>query len=99
MTETTYEEAKRCPKCEQPGQEIGTKPMRGGGHIKTIICHNSRCNWHDTTWIVQVNADGSIPEPTLDREKSFPKIPDRTESTQAQLERLYQQTIAGGETH
>jgi hypothetical protein len=49
--------------------------------------------------VVQVNADGSIPEPTLVREKAFPALPIRNqEAVDAQNERLYNQTISGGET-
>lgn len=96
MSETTFEEAKRCPKCNEPGQEAGSRSQRGGGEIKTIYCRNPRCAWNDTSWIVQVNADGSIPDPTLVHDKSFAKVPDRTDAIQSQMNRLYQQTITPG---
>ncbi len=100
MAETTFEEACRCPKCGQPGQELASenRRLKGGGELKQIYCRNTRCNWLDTSWAVQVRPDGTIPEPTLDREKSFPRIPDRTEAVQANLERLYNQTLTGEET-
>lgn len=27
-----------------------------------IFCRNDKCEWFDTSWVVQVNADGSVPE-------------------------------------
>src|SRR5689334_17122459 len=98
MTLTTYEEAKRCPKCETPGQETSQRPRPDGSKLVTIFCRNERCSWCNTPWVVQVNADGSIPEATTNREKSFPQVPDLTDRTQASMERLYNQTITGGET-
>jgi hypothetical protein len=64
-TDTTFEEAKRCPRCTQPGEQINAhteqRPRRGLATIYTIICRNERCNRFDRTWIIQVNADGTIP--------------------------------------
>jgi hypothetical protein len=99
MSDPTFEEARRCPKCQQPGRDQGFRTQRNGSKIHTIACHNGRCVWNNTTWIVQVNADGSIPEPTLDRDKSFPKLPERSdEAMRNQFDRLYEQTLNGGET-
>jgi len=98
MTSTSYEEAKRCPKCQNPGREVSSRRRRDGSELKTIACGNARCSWFDTTYVVQINADGTIPEPTLDRDKSFPALPDRTDAVQAQMQRLYEQTLRGGET-
>lgn len=96
MTETTFEQAKRCPKCEQPGQIVAERRQRDGSVLNTVMCKNTRCRWLNTTYIVQVNADGTIPI-TIDRPKSFTKLPDRTEEVQAQMENLYNQTLSGGE--
>ena len=69
MSDTTYEEAKRCPKCGQPG-EVGPiyaapAPARlpRGTMIHVIYCRNTLCTWLDTAWNVQVNPDGSVPPP------------------------------------
>jgi hypothetical protein len=65
--EATYEDRKRCPKCEQPGEETKSLPVRGlpkGTTVKTIYCRNKFCKWCDTCWMVQVNPDGSVPPPT-----------------------------------
>jgi hypothetical protein len=98
MADTTFEEACRCPKCGEPGQEVAAenRRMRSGAELKQIYCRNARCNWLDTPWVVQVNPDGTIPEPTLDRQKSFAKLPDRTEAVQRQLQRLQDSTLETG---
>ena len=63
----SFEDAKQCPKCKQPGEEVGTRPApKGatkGSKLVTIKCKNERCVWFDTIWYVQLNPDGSVPEP------------------------------------
>jgi hypothetical protein len=68
MTSTTFEDAKRCPKCETPGMVISKRmslhssPVaRAKPTVYVIRCVNQLCAWFDTNWIVQVNPDGSIP--------------------------------------
>lgn len=97
MAETTLEIARRCPRCEQPGLMSIGKRLRDGSTLNNVTCHNSRCKWFETSWVVQVNADGTIPE-TTNRNKDFPHLPDRTEAVQRQLNALYNQTLEGGET-
>jgi hypothetical protein len=96
--DTTYEKARRCPKCDQPGKDIGSKAGPHGSAIHTIMCMNEgRCSWSGTTYLVQVMSDGTVAEPTLSRDKSFPKLPtDREEAINANLQRLYQQTRTPG---
>lgn len=87
--DTTIDEARRCPKCEELGQETNVKPgpSRGSKEI-SFTCKNDRCQWFDQVCrVVTIRADGSIPEPTTRRTKNFPKIPDRTEQVQAMLDR------------
>lgn len=71
MPDSTLEEAKRCPRCKQAGDLQSTiRQPRPGGHgwrreivtVNVFVCKNERCRTFDETWIVQVNADGSIPE-------------------------------------
>lgn len=63
---TTFEEAKKCPKCGLPGDDASQQPVqaaRGKRAVAHVIyCRNRLCKWFDTSWIVQVNEDGSIPE-------------------------------------
>lgn len=67
MEQTTFEEAKRCPKCQTPGEDRRqTRAPQGalpGAKIHHIYCTNNRCVWYDTPWMVQVNKDGSVPPP------------------------------------
>lgn len=79
MSDTTFEEARRCPKCAEPGSGVGSVAAPNGGKIHTFMCKNSRCRWCDTTYVVQVNADGSIPEPNINRAKAFPALPNRNQ--------------------
>lgn len=75
----SWEDARRCYECKMVGAEKGrsagrTGVMRGSTII-TLECKNSRCSNNNTPWIVQIRPDGSIPEPTLDREKEFQIVP------------------------
>lgn len=66
MSETTFEEAKRCPKCKEPGEDRIQRPVHGlprGTMAHTIYCVKEGCEWYNTCWIIQVNPDGSIPQP------------------------------------
>lgn len=60
----TLEDATRCPKCSMPGDKRSSQSARRGSTVFVYACLNERCSWFDTTWLVQVNADGSIPERT-----------------------------------
>jgi hypothetical protein len=66
MSEATYETAKRCPKCTEPGEDMGGKPAPGlppGTKVHLIYCRKEGCEWFNTCWLVQVNPDGSVPQP------------------------------------
>jgi hypothetical protein len=68
MAETSFEEARRCPKCKLPGEDRSTQPARGAGlqrgtTVHMVYCVNDRCTWYNTCWVVQVNPDGSVPPP------------------------------------
>jgi hypothetical protein len=79
---TTFEEAKQCPKCGKPGDDTGSRPTnRRGVKVHTIFCRNRVCPWLDTSWIVQVNQDGSIPEAYSGHgRKQYPKVSKEMES-------------------
>jgi len=72
MAATTFEEAKLCPKCSLPGEDRAVKAGPHGSKVHTIYCVTKLCPWYDTPWMVQVNADGSIPPPQDHRGK--PKV-------------------------
>jgi hypothetical protein len=61
----TWEEAKRCPKCQMPGEVKSNRVLsRQAGKLVMLTCKNSRCRWHETDWGVQVFPDGSVPVDT-----------------------------------
>jgi len=68
-TRPTFEVAKRCPTCSQPGQEYLTQPapaaagLPRGTKIVHIRCEHTLCPDYAGVWLVQVNPDGSVPEP------------------------------------
>jgi hypothetical protein len=102
MSETTFEEASRCPKCGQPGEDKKKRKVRKGRNwveIHTIYCRNQLCRWLDTAWLVQVNEDGSIPQAYQQLgDKQFPKLSPESETRvqEAMEEQLRQETQPGG---
>jgi hypothetical protein len=77
-----WEEAQRCPMCDQTGVEqdqlrtTEVSPSTGKPvTIHTFHCENSRCVWNGTGWIVQVNDDGTIPKRKEGGLKAFPQMP------------------------
>lgn len=96
MAQTTWEEASRCRKCDQPGVEVAVKDAaeRFQGKVHIIECQNELCINFNERWIVQVRPDGTIPirdEST----RGFQSFPRMSESQQAmarrQLEDLQQE--------
>lgn len=75
----TWDEARRCPRCEEVGVPGRQKPVPGrrGYTTITLTCQNERCRWYQTGWTVQKNPDGSIPVTDhRDRTpKQFPRDP------------------------
>lgn len=65
MTETKYEEAKRCPKCKNPGRHSSTTRVKSQGvwcKVETYTCERELCLGYGLGWVVQVMPDGTIPE-------------------------------------
>lgn len=93
--DTTYDEALRCPRCSQKGQDISKTNGPHGSKIHSIMCMNTRCRWYNTSYVVQVHADGTVQPPTLSRDRHFPKLPDRN-NVEAQMQELYDQTTRPG---
>lgn len=87
--DTTIDEARRCPKCQELGRKLSEArgASRGSKEI-TFICENDRCKWYGQTCsVVTVRSDGSIPDPNRHRSKQFTAIPDRTDQVQAMIDR------------
>lgn len=91
MSETTFEEAKRCPICSNPGKELDSRRGPRGSTLHRIECASPRCRWYGTAYVVQINRDGTIPPATLNREKSFRPLPERTD---AQVENIIRRAIS-----
>lgn len=89
MTETTYEEARRCSKCQQPGEKAGEERAHGvtpGAKLHKFVCMNERCVWYGQVCrLVQVNPDGTIPPPIVKRDKQYPTIPDLSKQVNDRL--------------
>jgi len=93
---TSLEEAQKCPKCERPGEIVREEPKVLDGYRKVkllhIYCRTPLCPWLNTPYFVQVNEDGSIPQPYSQLgEKQFPKFSQETmtrieDSIRAQLD-------------
>lgn len=95
MTDTSYDQARRCPICDVLGVDSSQRQGPHGSRLHVIRCANSRCRWYNTTYIVQVNSDGSVAKAELDRDKFFPKMPDRTDAVNENMQRLLEQTLRG----
>jgi hypothetical protein len=76
VPDTLFEEAKRCPKCKQPGEEVAeSKAPSGDGVLKFFRCENTRCPEVGERWVVQIRADGTVPSPTDNRgPKTYTKL-------------------------
>lgn len=91
MANASWQDAIKCPKCGLTGEhmsreskQVGIRDADGnrihgvtpGGKLHKIYCRNSRCRWFNTNWTVQVNPDGSIPEPDTHRRPRQYQAPD-----------------------
>ncbi len=98
---TTFEEAKRCPKCDNPGEDMGVKKINKDGRrvqIHTIMCKTTLCRWYNTSYLVQVNEDGSIPEAYgQNLKKQFPRLSAESESRVLDALRQQQQVELYGD--
>lgn len=76
MSSTTFEEASRCPKCDNTGEVKQTRPGPNKSQIHILTCQNPPCKWYQTDWVVQQLSDGTIPvrEVTERTPKTFPKL-------------------------
>jgi hypothetical protein len=86
----TLEEAQRCPKCDKPGEIDGTGTQIPGSRNKRlyIFCRNELCRWYDTSWVVDVKPDGSVPEPQIHRNPTFYQDPSADRLAREIEERL-----------
>jgi hypothetical protein len=71
----TIEDAKKCPKCDTPGERTGSHNGPKGSKVYNFNCTNQLCSWWGTGWIVQVHSDGSVPERPPGGPKEFDALP------------------------
>lgn len=60
--QTTESTARRCPKCNNFGEQISQILAGNGNKLKTMKCTTVLCLWHDTTWAYELQDDGKVPE-------------------------------------
>ena len=74
MNITTFEEARKCPKCKVPMVEVGkSRATNGNGTVHVLECQMTLCSWFQERKIVQVMDDGTVP--VRDRgDKEFPAM-------------------------
>lgn len=93
MTDTTFDELRRCPKCEELGAPAGVDTMRDGSALHKFQCKNPNCRWFDgAPWLRQRRRDGSWVEEQR-HSKQFPAIPDRTEEIQRMVDQDIQRSL------
>lgn len=91
MSETTFEMAKRCPSCEEPGKTVAVLHPRNlprGTAMNTFECENARCERVGERWMVQTNPDGTIPQPGQKGPKAFEMPKESTTVMQAARDEL-----------
>jgi hypothetical protein len=97
---TTFEEAKRCPRCGHPGEEIkAARSMqpRDGGKLYTIFCRWEGCEWENTGWAVQVDRNNELVTRARG-EKTFPTLSnDQLSAGMRMIEDIKQQDLRGRE--
>jgi hypothetical protein len=77
MARTRFEEAKLCGICGEPGEEGGYQMLKvdqfsPAVRVVQIYCRNERCtDYNKVSKLIQLNADGSMPEPTMDPIKKY----------------------------
>ena len=114
MANATWDDAIQCPRCGLSGEhmpkekkQIGIRDGAGnriqgvtpGSRLEKIYCRNSRCKWFNTNWTVQVNPDGSIPEPDTHRRPRQYTKPDAAFAAQmkSRFDAIEAATREGGE--
>lgn len=87
MVDSSFEEVRRCPKCEHPGDPAGTQGQRDRSTLYFFTCKNPSCRWFGgAPWIRQRHPDGSWVTEQV-HEKFFRDIPDRTDEVRASIDR------------
>lgn len=95
MPDTTFEEAKRCPKCGNPGRLALDKPGEKRSRVMVFQCETELCTWFNTGWTVQVNEDGSIPTRKPGLKEAPAMSPSQEAFARQYLEQIRQEDLRG----
>ena len=84
---TTIGVASRCPRCDQTGEHVSTKPTAKPGYKAHIYrCTTKLCQWFSTNWVVTEDPDGKVPVRDIGHiPKSFPTVPKISEEQRHRL--------------
>jgi hypothetical protein len=112
VTDSTFEEARRCPRCGEPGEASGQhsissrnrdgtrrQGITAGARLHQFFCRNSRCRWYNTPWEVQVNPDGTIPPadaPNRARVKLRPLDPALAVTMKDRFQSIHEESVRQG---
>ena len=100
---TSMDEASRCPRCKNPGEETSRTKARSPRtrQMQTVItftCRSERCVWFNTSWIVQVDEDGNIPLRKGKGEKQYPLLtPGQQTHARDEIRQLHSMGLADAE--
>ncbi len=79
MLTVSFEEASKCPRCDNAGEQNALVRNVKDGKLYTFTCRNSACSWFETDWVVQRLEDGTVPLRETTRERTFAPIPGMTQ--------------------
>jgi hypothetical protein len=93
---TTWDEANRCPEDQYTGIVQSRKSYKGGGQIVTLTCPQTRCQYYEDPWIVQVRPDNTVPDriDPNERRKANPRPKINQAAAQQARDILAQQVLA-----
>ncbi len=94
MVDTTFDEIRRCPRCEELGIHSGTQSGPNRTTIYLFTCDNDQCRWFNSApWLRQRYPDGTW-VPAQRHQKFFPLIPDRTQEVRDAVDRDIQRSLS-----
>ena len=67
----TFEDRIKCPQCGITGDPQPVE-IRSDATVYQVFCVTKLCRWYDTTWLVERNADGTVP-PITDHRNQTPR--------------------------
>jgi len=85
--ETTLAKAKKCPKCNNLGEQVTQGPTTDPRYTGYIFkCTHKLCLWYDTTWAVTADDEDKVPMMDIGHTKKI--FPARKEITEEQRKHI-----------